>query len=103
MTCSHTYLLMCGCILTIRNNSKILDAVQKDCCYFGISQNSSQVCCGLASSTQSALWLKKCPKPFRHSKGSLVVNLSRENVMVGVGTVEVTVAAQPELNLKTKL
>ena len=38
-----------------------------------------------------------------NSKSSLVINLSQENVMVGVGTVEVTVAAQPELNLKTKL
>ena len=40
--CSHTCLLISGYILTIRNNSKILEAVQKDCCYFSISQNSSQ-------------------------------------------------------------
>ena len=38
----HTCLLICGYIHTIRNNSKILDAVQKDCCYFGISQNGLQ-------------------------------------------------------------
>ena len=42
MTCSHTCLLMSVYILTIRNNSKILDAVQKDCCYFSVSENSSQ-------------------------------------------------------------
>jgi len=35
-------LLMRGYILTVRNNSKVLDAVQKDCCYFGVPQNNSQ-------------------------------------------------------------